>query len=167
MAKLIKKSKCKFEAGHIVCKNKLVGIPNTVWYQLNKLELIAQQFDYLVMQPKYQAGPSLEGFERKSALTSKRPYVSEPDTPVTDKRVKEAMAFMDEMDSMNDVKEINDAIDEYGVLIDWLASDKFIAGDCYKPIDTPLLGSPLDLVPEDVVAIIKTIVKNPIVMAEV
>lgn len=162
MSKLIKKSKCDFEAGHIVKKNELIGIPYKVWAQLNKLELIVQQYDYLMNQPKYSAGPSLQGFERKSALKKDRPYVEAPETPVTDRRVAEAMEFMAEVDSVNDTAEINEMIDDYGALIDWLAADKFVEGECYNPIDTPVLGDPLYLLPGEVVNIIKHLVKHPV-----
>lgn len=162
MAKLIKKNKCTFEAGHIVKKNEIVGIPYKVWAQLNKLELIVQQYDYLKSQPKYSAGPSLNGFERKSALKESRPYIGVPETPVTDKRVKEALEFMAEVDSVNNADEVNQKIDEYGALIDWLAADKFVEGDCFNAIDTPSLGDPLYLAPCDVVSILEYIVKNPI-----
>ena len=167
MAKLIKKSKCKFEAGHIVKKDKLIGIPYKVWAQLNKLDLIIQQYDYLASLPKYSPGPSLDGFERMSTLKNDRPYVSAPDTPVTDKRVKEAMQFMAEVDSVHDTAEINNMIDEFGALIDWLATDKFVEGECYNPIDTPVLGDPLALIPDDVAYFIKRIVRNPIMLGRI
>lgn len=164
MAKLIKKSKCEFVAGQIVKKNELIGIPYKVWAQLTKLDLVIQQYDYLLSQPKYSPGPSLHGFERMSALKNDRPYVDAPDTPVTDRRVAEAMEFMAEVDSVNDTEKINEMIDEYGALIDWLAADKFVEGECYNPIDTPSLGNPLYLNPKNVVYFIKLIVKNPIVL---
>ena len=164
MAKLIKKSKCKFEAGYIVRKSETVGIPAVVWQQLNKLELIVQQYDYLLGQPTFREAPSLKGFERRSIFKTKRPYAEPPETPVTDRRVEEAMAFMEEVDKVNDVKEINDAIDMFGELIDWCANDKFIEGNCHKPIDTPMLGDPLVLSPERIATTIALVVKNPIVI---
>lgn len=166
MAKLIKKDKCKFEAGIIVKKNKQIGIPYEVWCQLNKLELIVQQYMYLHGQPEYQAGPSLEGFVRQSALESERPYIKAPETPVMDKRVAEAMEFVSEVDAVNSANEINQIIDEYGALIDWCNAEKFIEGDCYKLIDTPQLGNPLFLDAKNIARIIKLIVDSPIVIEE-
>ena len=166
MAKLIKKSKCKFEQGIIVKKNQQIGIPHTVWMQLNKLELIAQQYSYMRAQPAYQPGPSLDGFERESLMETDRPYVDVPDTPVTDKRVAEAMKFMEEADEVSNAKEINGAIDEYGALVDWLGCDKFLEGECFKKIDTPFLGDPLHLTPEAVRDLIALIVNNPIYLAK-
>ena len=166
MAKLIKKSKCTFEEGHIIKKNKVVGIPEIVWLQLNKLELVAQQYMYLKGQPEYQAGPSLDGFERRSALKSDRPYVEKPDTPVIDERVAQAMAFIEETDAVNDAMKVNEIIDEYGELIDWCNAFKFIEGNCTKPIDTPELGNPLELAAYDIVNIIKIIVSSPITLED-
>lgn len=166
MAKLIKKSKCEFEYGIITKKNKQVGIPYCVWCQLNKLELMFQQYTYLKTQPEYQAGPSLDGFERKSLIKSDRPYVSLPDTPTIDKRVNEAMAFIKETDEMNDAVKVNELIDDFGALIDWCSNEKFIEGECYKIIDTPMIGNPLEIKPEAIVVLLKLIVSSPITFEE-
>lgn len=162
MAKLIKKSKCTFEEGHIIKKNKVVGISEIVWLQLNKLELVAQQYMYLAGQPEYQAGPSLDGFERQSALKSARPYVEKPETPTIDERVAQAMAFIEETDAVNNAAEVNRIIDEYGELIDWCNSDKFIEGNCTKPIDTLELGDPLYLTGQNIADLITIVVTSPI-----
>ena len=164
MAKLIKKSKCEFEAGIIVRDDEQVGLPFAVWAQLNRLELMLQQFRYLDDQPAYHKAPSLEGFERMSALESKRPYVDRPDTPNIDKRIEEAMAFMEECDKVNDASQINIAIDKFGALIDWCAADKFIEGDCFNVIDTPMLHNPLELTPQEIVEILSLMVESPIVI---
>lgn len=166
MAKLIKKSKCKFESGIIVKKNKQIGIPYCVWCQLNKLELMFQQYNYLKSKPEYQAGPSLDEFKRISSLKSERPYIEMPDTPVLDRRVHEAMVFMEETDKINDAIETNEMIDEFGALIDWCANDKFIEGECYKLIDTPMLGNPLNLEPCAIAKILQMIVASPIKFEE-
>ena len=165
MAKLIKKSKCKFEAGHIVKKNRIIGIPANVWFQLNKLEVALQQHYYLKAQPPACSGPSLDGFERQSALKSVRPYRSAPETPLIDKRVEEAMQFMQEVDEVNNADRINDLIDEYGELIDWCTADKFIEGCAMRPIDTLFLGDPLKLSALDVAASL-CIIADPIVIEE-
>ena len=166
MAKLIKKSKCTFEQGIIVKKDEQVGLPLVVWMQLDKLELIIEQFNYLRKQPRYQAGPSLKGFERMECKDTKRPYVEAPEMPVTDRRVAEAMKFMEEADELSNAKEINDAIDEFGELIDWCMADKFIEGICYNKINTPVIGNPLTLSAEDIRDFIRLVVENPIYMAE-
>ena len=164
MAKLIKKSKCKFENGYIIHKSKTVGIDPVVWHQLNELELIAQQYLYLVKQPAYQKAPSLEGFERTSALKFDRQYVDMPDTPVTDRRVDEALKFIEEMDKTNDAKQVNEMIDRYGALIDWCNSDKFIEGSCDRPLDLWEVGDPLTLNADDIIRLIKLVIENPVIM---
>lgn len=164
MAKLIKKSKCEFEAGCIVKEDELIGIPKVVHLQLNKLELMMQQYSYLKDQPAYNAGPSLDGFERQSVLASERPYVEAPETPVTDKLIAEAMAFMKEADKVSNAADVNTAIDNFGALVDWCATDKFIEGDCYDKLDLYMLGNPLELTVDDIVNILKCIVESPIVI---
>jgi len=163
MAKLIKKSKCTFEEGYIIKNGKQIGLPFIVWAQLNELEIMMQEHAYLKAQPTYQPGPSLEGFERKSAFTKDRPYVDAPDTPVTDKRVAEALAFIDESEKVENAATVNNAIDKFGALIDWAASKKFIEDDCYTRIDTPSLGNPLELTPEAIVSVLRVLIEDPAV----
>lgn len=160
--KLIKKNKCTFEAGHIVKKNELVGIPSVVWYQLEKLEVMYQQYAYLKAQRAYCPGPSLDGFARTSALGTKLPYAPVPDTPVMDRRVEEAMAFMEEVDAVDNAKKLNDAIEDFRELIDWCASEKFVEGNCYNPIDTFELGDPLKLTADTVAYVLSRIVNEPV-----
>lgn len=164
MAKLIKKSKCKFEAGQIVKGSELIGIPWNVHSQLMLLETMVQQHDYIAAQPKYQPAPTLDGFELKSALKPGRPYFDKPDTPTVDKRTEEALAYMAEVDQVNEAEYLNKWIDRFGALIDWLAADKFVEGDCTEKIDTPVLGNPLELTPDEVAAIIAHITNPDILM---
>lgn len=166
MPKLIKKSKCSFENGHVIKKNKVIGIPTAVYLQLNKLEVMIQQWRYLSIQDSYRPGPSLEGWERKSALVADRPYVDIPNTPVTDKRMEEAIAFMAEADAVSTAHDINKMIDNFGELIDWCANDKFIEGDCINSIDLYELGNPLKLTPDNISLILATIAGNPALIEE-
>lgn len=160
--KLIKKNKCSFENGYIVKKDKLVGIPSIVWYQLEKLEVMYQQYAYLKAQQSYTPGPSLDGFVRTRALGTKLPYAPVPDTPVMDRRVEEAMAFMDEVDAIDNAKKLNDAIENFRELIDWCASEKFVEGNRYDPIDTFALGNPLKLTADNVAYVLSLIVNDPV-----
>ena len=162
MAKLIKKSKCEFEAGIIVIDDEQVGIPAVVYLQLEKLETMVQQYRYLAAQKPACEGPSLEGFERKSTLVSERPYIEAPKTPVTDRRVAEAMEFMAEADAVANAADVNEAIDNFGALVDWCAADKFVEGDCYKKLDLYELGNPLELKADDIAVILTEIVESPI-----
>lgn len=160
MPKLIKKSKCSFENGHIIKKNKVVGIPSAVYYQLEKLEIMIQQWSYLSSQRPMSPEPSLVGWERKSKHVADRPYVDMPETPEMDKQVKEAIAFMCEVDAIEEAENINKMIDRFGDLIDWCANPKFIEGDNFNTIDLYELGNPLLMTPEDVVNAIKIISKE-------
>lgn len=162
MTKLINKADCKFEAGHIVKDDELIGISRPVYYQLNELELIVQQHKFLAAQPKHSPAPSLNGFVRKTSLRSDRPYVKQGKTPVTDAREKEALKFMAECDEKNDVDKINATIDRFGELVDWCAGDKFVEGLIVEPLDLVELGNPLELKPEKIVEIISEVVKNPV-----
>lgn len=166
MPKMIKKSKCQFEAGHITKKNELVGIPAVVHMQLDKLEIMLQQAEYLENQPVGTPAPSLDGFVRKTTLTSDRPYVEMPSTPVTDKRVAEAMQFMAEADAVNDTATINRTIDEFGALIDWCAADKFVEGQDTSAIDLYILGNPLELTPDKIAGYISGLVLAPAIDME-
>lgn len=166
MAKLIKKDKCKFIDGYIVKKNRQVGIPYAVWASLNKLETILQQYYYLRNKPQYCEGPSLKGFKRKSNLDAKIPYVDMPDTPTIDARVDEAIKFMAEADAMQSTAQINEALEDYHQLIKWLDDSKFFEGNCFCPIDTYMLGNPLELTAEAVVDLIAMVVNSPIVIED-
>lgn len=161
MAKLIKKDKCKFKQGHIVKKGKVIGLPFAVWLQLNKFELMIQEYWHLRKQPAYQPAPSMDGFERKSMFGNDRPYVEMPDTPTTDKRVGEALAFMAEADAVSDAKMVNQVIDDFGALIDWCNSEEFIEGDCLNVIDTPEIGNPLELDADEIAFVIEKMVTVP------
>lgn len=153
MSKLISKKQMIYENGRFYHKDLEVHIEGAVAAQLNKLELMVQQFEYLEEQAPYSAGPSLAGFERKTAIGTNRPYVEVPETPTLDKRAEEAKAFMEEIDAASDAKEINRQIDAFGELIDWCSKVKVPTYDgTYSPIvDTPVLGDPLDLKAETVV----------------
>lgn len=165
MTKLINKSKCEFEYGFIVKKDKVVFLPHSVYLQLMKLENMVQQHAYLKQQDPYCPGPSLDGFEFKSALKNKMPFVEVTETPVADKRVEEAMLFMEEMDNVDKTNKINEMIDRFADLIRWCQNDKFIATNCpHPPIDTYMIGDPLLLTDTMVCNAISKIVTGPVEM---
>lgn len=164
MTKLIKKKDCKFKHCQIVKGDELIGIPRTVWMQLNKLELMSQQYEYLLEQPAYQAGPSLDGFVRKSALDKKMPYIDMPDTPVSDARVEEAFEFMREVDACTSVAEANDMLDRFKDLVLWCDNKKFVEGNCLEPIDTPYLGNPLELKGKHIAKLLMKMASSPVLI---
>lgn len=166
MTKLIKKEDCKFKKNRIVKDDEIVGIPMNVWLQLNKLETMFQQWNYLRAQPAYHCAPSLDGWVRKSDIDKDLPYVDMPDTPVGDARVEEALAFMKEVDACSDAVVTNDMIDRFSALIHWCNDGEFIEGNCTDPIDTPCLGNPLDIDADAIVKVLKMIVSSPIELGD-
>jgi len=159
MAKLIKKKDCKFKNGYIVKDDKVIGLPTAVWMQLNKLELMMQQYAYLDDQGEYHKAPSLEGFKRASS--KKRSYVTVKETPTIDELVSKAESFMRETDAVNTANDVNKMIDRYGALVDWCASKKFVGGLQDGPLDLVMIGNPLELTPDDIASILLTIAKKP------
>lgn len=162
MTKLIKKKDCKFKHCQIVKGDELIGIPTNVWLQLNRLETMYQQFCYLKKQPSHQAGPSLEGFMRKSMVEDNMPYIDAPETPVTDARVKEAMAFMAEVDAVSNAADANKMLDRNKDLVLWCDNKKFVEGNCLEPIDTPFLGNPLELKGKHIAKLLMKMASSPI-----
>lgn len=157
----------QFLEGHVIDPDTgdCIVLPVAVVYQAHKLDLMAQQYDYLNGQPAYQPGPSLQGFQRKSIQDHPRPYLEDPETPVTDARVAEAMAFMAEADVMNQVNDVNDAINEFGDLFDFLCSDHwFEPANGATFVDAPTLGNILELTPEEARGILEEIAASPIVL---
>lgn len=158
----------QFLEGHVVDPETgdCIVLPAAVVFQAHRLDLMAQQYDYLSGQPAYQPGPSLSGFRRKSIRDHSRPYIEDPETPVTDARVAEAMLFMQEADEIHRVKDVNDAINEFGDLFDFLCSDHWFepcAGGATF-IDAPTLGNILELTPEEARGILEEIASSPIVL---
>ena len=161
--KMIKKDKCKFDNGLIVKGSKIVGLPADVALQLQKFELMIQQYEYLASQPAPQPMPSLDGFEFDDGL-SKPKHFGQPETPTMDARVEEAMAFCAEVEEVDQVIETNRMIDRFEALINWCNADKFVAGDYVSPLRCPRIGNPLKLTEDLVIGTIVDMVKHPVVI---
>jgi hypothetical protein len=73
---------------------------------------------------------------------------------------------MEEVDAVNDAEKVNATIDAYRELISWCSGEKFIEGDCFKPIDTAELGNPLELDEQTIVKCIEILVAAPIVLED-
>ena len=164
--KIIKKKDLKFEQGYCVKGSKIIGLPTQVALQLDRLELMVQQFLYLKGQKPYQAGPSLDGFERESAFDHPVVELRMPDTPVTDARVEEAVKFMEEVNAVSAVNEVNNQLARFSDLVNWCDDKKFVEGDWTRRIDTPMIGNPLKLKPRYIVGILRRIADSPIDMSE-
>lgn len=153
--KLINKNKLHFENGYIMKKSKVVPIPRVVAMQLKLLDLAMQQRDYLLKQPAYQPAPTLKDF--KPASWFENTYtVTKPKTPVTDKRVEEAMAFIEEMDNVSYAEDAQKHMDEFKPLLDWIADEKMLIDDSgwIGRLDIPFVGNPLELDVEEVMEVI-------------
>ena len=155
---LVAKNNCEFRYGFITDGTVILGMPNQVALQLNKLELMCQQYEYLKSQPQGQfvPMPTLDGFVRKSALHTKLPKVALPETPTIDAKVAESMAFMEELDAVEDTRELNEQIKKFAPLFDWIAADEFPEGDWTDPLDLPVLGDPLALTADHIVGLLGT-----------
>ena len=161
--KIIKKSKCHMQNGYVCKKNKIIGMPEEVVLQANMLEEMAQQWGYLKRQPNYVPAPSLDGFVRESIDDGALPYRDNPDTPTMDARVAESMAFMDEVDMVENKVQTNIMIDKFADLISWCDSDSFVSGDCFKRIDTPYIGNILELTGNTIAILLERMVSDPAV----
>ena len=143
--KLVKKDKLDFKDGFFYKKNKRVYIESNVVYELNDLETKAQQYAYLEDQGDYHPQPTLDGFERTSINdTVVNIHTS---TPILDAEMKKTIDMLEEIDKYNDAEEIERVVKNYIHLIRWLKADEIVVSDTGidVAVDTPCLGSPLEL----------------------
>lgn len=149
MAKMYKKSDLKFENGYVLTEDdEVVALPYKAAVQLNALETFLQKQEYLAEQPKAQAEPTLDGFERESILKS---VVIEIETPALDKREKEGRQILDEIRGVEMAKFANILLENHEEAIRFLHDDKFVEGDEVVLVDTPTIGDPLKADPDDVI----------------
>lgn len=74
------------------------------------------------------------------------------ETPLLDKRAEEAMALMDEIDTVSTVEKLNQVQKLYIPLFKFVAEDMVmcIDGQAPVPFDTPVTGNPLEWTKDDV-----------------
>lgn len=167
MARIIKKNECEFIDGYIVKDGETVNLPANVRLLIERLELMLQQYKYLKGQKPYSPGPSLEGFEFKSALHKGVADLFEiPETPGLDAKLAEAFALMDEIDTMKAAKDLNDVIRKFEPLFEFASKDHFFEGmvSGAAPIDCITIGNPLELTVDQIKAALQTIVDSPVEM---
>ena len=139
------KSKLSFKDGYMVTKKgKVVFLPEGVYYQLMRLELIAQKCAYLDAQGKGKPAPSLEGFERESMFGGTY-TVREDLTPLLDRKIEETKQLLDEIDKAEKAEKITAIMKQYSKLLDFIESDEFIPGGYHPPIDIPFFQDPLKI----------------------
>lgn len=152
--KLIDKKKLSFSNGVVVMDDEIVSIDPKVVSILNAMETAIQMRTYLSVQPKAAPMPSLEGFKRERI--GKTWEIEDPETPELDAKVERAKKLCAEIDAMTDVKKANKLLEKISPLMNFADSDKIMVSLDYNGlvIDTPNIGNPLELTPEEILKII-------------
>lgn len=148
MAKFYNKSDLKFVNGYVIDPEtkEAVALPDKVAEQLNDYETTVQKAVYMAGQDEARPEPSLDGFKRES-IRCRRAGVT-VDTPFLDARKKESMAILGEIRNKEAADGINKIIEGYPEMIEFLGSDTFVEGSKVVMVDTPTLGSPIELTVE-------------------
>lgn len=161
--KVYKKDELKFKDGYLMTEDEVVAIDKHVCVLLDKLEVALQQADYLEGQPAFSPGPTLDGFKRKR---SDKWTVEHKPQPVHEAKVEEAEAFMAEADEYQIELDLQKAVDRFRDLLNWCESDIVVEGDVLDKVDLPMLGNPLELTSERVLAELEHLVRIPAVDIE-
>lgn len=152
--KMYEKSSLFLLDGVFVAADGTIVVPAPeVVNQANELETLIQEAVYLMKQPNAAPVPSLSGFERKSVFKIEKEYFS-TETPMLDKKAKEAMALMDELDDATRATDINNHIQHFSDIVRFAGADRIVCfedDDCFNRFDTPVLGDPLKLSVDDVI----------------
>lgn len=149
--KLYNKEKLKFVDGVLVTKKDKVAMPSkSVIAQANQLETMVQQTMHINSQPDAQPAPTIDGFNRVHRYQA--PIV-DCRTPLLDEKAELSLALMEEMDKKEHADKLQEMIDHFASLIEWVHRDSFIASECedFASFDTPILGDPLTWTEETVV----------------
>lgn len=161
MIKLINKKDCVFEHGYILHGDAIVPLDYEVLHELNELECMYQQATYVSNQPDGAKTPSLVGFEFESIADADIP-VAVPDTPAIDARVKEALAFLDDMITKEFCEKVNYLIGRLKPLFKFIHED-FIKDEEHgytDELDLKYVGNPLELTEARIMDMIEFIVKQ-------
>lgn len=141
--KMFKKEEVEYKNGYLVCGDEIVGIDNEVVDLANKLETDSQRASF-----KRTHGcdySPCDSCDEKFARTSERVSpVIRVDTPMLDKKAKQAMQMMDEIDAMATADEVNDYLRGIDPLVRFAENDFIIAcehGEQHR-FDVPTLGDP-------------------------
>lgn len=148
MAKFYSKSDLQFVNGYVIDPEtkEAVALPDKVAEQLNDYETTVQKAAYMAGQDEARPEPSLEGFERES-IRNRRACV-EFDTPLLDAKKKESMEILGEIRNKEAADGVNKILGGYPEMIEFLGSDTFVEGGKVVMVDTPTLGSPIELTVE-------------------
>lgn len=142
--KMYRKEELSLKNGLLVSDDgDVVVVDPDVITLANNLETDLQKARYLAAQPSGIASPSLEGFHRKS-MDSIQKFTC--DTPLSDKKAEEAIAFMDELDDIKLTDEMNKHLMDVLPLVMFAQDEEVLDTDCksVRRFDTPMLGNPLE-----------------------
>ena len=157
--KYMKKSKLQMIDG-MICnkKGEVLGINPKIAELFNQLETEIQEKMYMDKQPEAQPMPSLDGFEREHANGNvKIPTIEVAETPIIDKRIKEAMAFVKEVEAQHTADEANKKYEDYALLFQFVENESILVNTdmlAEYGIDTPFIGDVLKLDKEDLADLI-------------
>ena len=153
--KAYKKSELKVVDGYLMTEDmQVVQVDPIVVRNMNALETFLQKASYVSDQPKAQAAPSLDGFERR---TTARKYEVKVETPLTDKAVEEGVALMRELSQASDVRKVNEILKNFRVALDFFDGEYVVeaAPTNVTAFDTPLIndafGGVLEASADDIV----------------
>lgn len=154
--KAYKKSELEVVNGILMTRDmEVVAVDPAVVRNVNALETFLQKAEYVSEQPKAQAAPSLEGFERR---TTARKYEVKVETPLTDKAVEDGVALMRELSQASDARKVNSILESFRPALDFFDNDYIVEVTRFDApaFDTPLIddafGGILVVKPQSVIA---------------
>ena len=167
----IDKTACTFKSGYIIGPDgvTLIALPHKVCSQIGALDRAWQLFQYLEEQEPACEGPTLEGFRYETWHDIDRAwsYPAAPETPALDARVEETLAYLDDVKANEDYDNLTMIMDRFSDLLDFCAGTDFLGvidGNIdVRPLSCARIGNPLELKVDDVVAMLKAMVENPLI----
>ena len=144
MAKIVKKSKCKYKGGYIVKDGKVVGVSNVIVAALNRFEREYQKYLWDDGDPVEPV--KNEPFRFQTEHGEVYPHVT-PETPLLNLKAAETLQIMDELDEIEAAKKINKVFDDNTDLFMWLDSKHIVESKQQHQLqfDLKYLGNPLEL----------------------
>lgn len=147
MFKLFNKSDLTYKNGYLVTDDGTIVPVNPIFVnQANDLETDNQKNihkDY-VLAMSDPTMSEIEEFERSHEHEIKIDYF-EVDTPLLDEQAEQSLALMDEIDKVSVNDEMNDRLNDYRELIEFVSDDTIRVDLDQMPyrFDLPTLGDPL------------------------
>lgn len=159
MIKLIDKKDCTFKNNYIIHDDSIVIMPYPVVHELNQLERLYQQAMYVSNQPDGVSAPNLKGFEFESVIKGDLPELV-PDTPTLDAKVKETLAFLDDLETKEFCRKVNFLVGKFETLFRFVKAPFIKDTDCgyTDEFDLKYIGSPLLLTEARIMDLLEFIV---------